>query len=242
MSTELLLKCCTQCKAEKPLEEFGVQKRGKFGRKGMCKVCYKQKFKTKYKANLAKDHRQQYQENRENRLLSSKKWRDNNQDKLKSPEFKEAQKKYRQKKYLLERESISAKMREYYHKNKDKVKERTKQYRMSIVLTEEQKSARKAYRKSHYEANKPKSFEYSVRRSRVIKRQTPSWANIERIREIYGYCIQQNKTAGRAAFHVDHIIPLRGKYVSGLHVETNLRVIPAAENLKKGTSHVLGCK
>lgn len=242
MSTAMLLKCCTQCKVEKPLEEFGAQKHGKFGRKGMCKVCYKHKFDTQYKANLAKDHRQQYQENRERRLLSAKKWRDNNQEKLKSPEFKEAQKNLKRKRYLLEKESVAAKMRKYYQLHKDKVKERVRQYRMSIVMTEEQKAARKAKRKAHYEANKPESFEYAVRRKRTIKQQTPLWANLERIQEIYGICIEQNKAAGRAAFHVDHIIPLRGKYVSGLHVETNLRVIPAAENLKKGTSHVLGCK
>ena len=240
MSIAAVLKCCTQCKAEKSLEEFSAQKHGKFGRRGMCKVCFKHKFKAQYKANLVKDHRQQYQDNRESRLISAKKWRDNNPDKLNSPEFKEAQKKLQRKRYLEQREVISEKMKAYYQQNKEEVKEKARQYRMSLTLTEEQKAAQRASRKAHYEANKAACFEYAIRRKRVMQNQTPPWANLDLIREIYEDCINKNKTAGRAAFHVDHIIPLRGKYVSGFHVETNLRVIPAVENLKKGIKNVLG--
>lgn len=56
-------------------------------------------------------------------------------------------------------------------------------------------------------------------------RQRPKWADTQKIREIY-----VNRPDG---FHVDHIIPLRGKTVSGLHVETNLQYLPAIENMKK---------
>lgn len=43
-------------------------------------------------------------------------------------------------------------------------------------------------------------------------------------------------SATNIKWHVDHIIPLNGKKVSGLHVWNNLRVIPAIENLRKNNS------
>lgn len=61
--------------------------------------------------------------------------------------------------------------------------------------------------------------------------QRPKWADMDKIREIY-----VNRPEG---CHVDHIIPLRGKLVSGLHVENNLQYLPIAENMKKhNTYHI----
>lgn len=58
------------------------------------------------------------------------------------------------------------------------------------------------------------------------------WANPDAIRQIYLEARRISQDTG-VPHQVDHIIPLQGRLVSGLHVETNLRIITAAENLRK---------
>ena len=70
-----------------------------------------------------------------------------------------------------------------------------------------------------------------VRRAK-LKSSTPLWANKKAIKAIYKSCIKTTKETG-IKHEVDHIVPLRGEFVSGLHVEWNLQVIKAAENRMK---------
>ena len=65
----------------------------------------------------------------------------------------------------------------------------------------------------------------ALRHSRKL-RAVPKWANLEKIKEIYKNCPK--------GYHVDHVIPLQGKNVCGLHVENNLKAILATLNMAKG--------
>ncbi len=64
-----------------------------------------------------------------------------------------------------------------------------------------------------------------------IMERTPEWAELGLIAKFYQNC--------PSGYHVDHIIPLRGKYVSGFHVLSNLQYLPAIENIKKGNRYII---
>jgi len=118
------------------------------------------------------------------------------------------------------RKVIKAKARknpEWYIKNKEKILARQKKWR----LTEAGKTLERAKR---------------AKRRAQQKQKTPKWANPAAIKVLYKEAIRKTLETG-VIHHVDHIIPLRGKNVSGLHVEYNLQVIPAHENIKKSNKY-----
>jgi hypothetical protein len=91
-----------------------------------------------------------------------------------------------------------------------------------------------AYRKRFPEKHAVKE----ARRRTAKLLRTPAWLTPDDfwiIEQAYDLAATRSKLFG-VPWEVDHIIPLRGKFVSGLHVPINLQVIPAVVNRAK-TNH-----
>ena len=74
----------------------------------------------------------------------------------------------------------------------------------------------------------------SARRRAIKLRAMPSWADKQKIGAIYTTARYYNELFTESApWSVDHIVPVQGENVCGLHVEQNLRVIPLRENIVK---------
>ncbi|WP_164885115.1 hypothetical protein [Rubrivivax rivuli] len=76
----------------------------------------------------------------------------------------------------------------------------------------------------------------SARARSARLQRTPPWADLDAIRAFYEAAWDASRRTG-TPHHVDHVIPLQGKNVSGLHVHTNLQVLPAFDNLSKGNRY-----
>jgi len=109
---------------------------------------------------------------------------------------------------------------------------------------------RKAYMAEYAQANRAKLREIASKwqknnkgkvnantalRHTAKMQRKPKWLlkeDKEYIRCIYQLAAMRNRESDQQ-WHVDHIVPLQGETVSGLHVPWNLRVVPAVENMRK---------
>lgn len=189
-------------------------------------------------------------ENREKRNAARKKWNEENK------EYRlEKQKEYASanadkiKAYLKEynatrRPNSSEYHKAYYEANKARIAEAKKAYR------EANKERIAALKKADYQSNKEARLaqkkEYRKRahsniiylatmRKKAVKQRTPKWLTEHdklRIRCVYSIAAMLTRHNDEP-WHVDHVIPLQGKTVSGLHVPNNLCVMRGIENISK---------
>ena len=134
-------------------------------------------------------------------------------------------------------DTVKAKARRHRDKHLDAVREKDRLSAAAFRLANKQLIAE---RKAQYAKQNPAQINAAVARRKAAKIQrTPSWLtddDLWMIEQAYDIASIRTKMFG-FSWHVDHIIPLQGKKVSGLHVPMNLQVIPGAENCSKGNRY-----
>lgn len=147
--------------------------------------------------------------NKEKYYASAKRWAKENPDKVKA---------YRQRDFEANKERILAKRREYYLKNRERILE---------------------YKKSYGKINRGKRNAIEAKRYAEKLNRTPNWltkAQKEEIEQFYWLAKDLYRVTGET-YHVDHIVPMQGKNISGLHVPWNLQILPSDLNASKGNKY-----
>lgn len=112
--------------------------------------------------------------------------------------------------------------------------------RAKIAKKQDQRAEVKEYRKSYQKANRGLFRFYNMKRYATKKSATPPWLTEDQFLEIasvYQHARDCELVTGEP-YHVDHIVPIQGKDVCGLHVPWNLQVLPADVNIRKSNKHV----
>lgn len=129
----------------------------------------------------------------------------------------------------------------YAAKNREKAKQRAAEWYTNHKDDPEFKLISKERQKEWRKNNLDKHCAKEGKRRAAKLKATPEWLSASQIQEIANeYALSKwcSEVMG-SPYHVDHIVPLKGKLVCGLHVPWNLRVIPAKENISKGNKHVV---
>lgn len=95
-------------------------------------------------------------------------------------------------------------------------------------------------RVSRWRKNNPHKRALQTARRKACELQAmPEWANTEEIENFYVWARIISRVSG-VPHHVDHIVPLQGRNVCGLHCDGNLQILTAEENCRKGNKFAGG--
>lgn len=234
------MKCCTSCKVEKPLEDFHRNRSSKSGRAARCKDCAKpvteadfarkkalrksyyernKERERQYRLDHAAERARWYAENAEKKKASDKRWRQENTERSRA-----GQRAWREK----QGSELRIKQRAYHHRpdirerrlkrNAERTVERAAVFRSWAARNRDQVQLLRSFRRvAKYRGTLP----CLTPADKAAIRECYRTAEI--YRELFALDVQ-----------VDHVIPLQGRDVSGLHVPWNLRILPRLENIRKG--------
>jgi hypothetical protein len=255
-------KVCKKCGVEKTVDQFSVNRAAKDGLVNSCKPCETARVKAWSKANPDKV-KAWADANRLNNIaatLSPDTPRKCNQcgimktisDFHANPRNKENLRK-------ICKECTCSHMSAVYQENPEKQRKKTSEWRKenpekhkeySIAYyaenREERIEHRRQYRLKNIEKEREKDRQYAkdnpakmnaknAKRRAAKTQATPPWLNWfqeAQIEEFYELASARTMQTG-IYYEVDHIVPLRGKTVRGLHVPWNLQLLTADANIRK---------
>jgi len=146
--------------------------------------------------------------------------------------------------YEANKEKILAQKKEYHKANKEKIRAQRKEYLKAN--REKVLAQKKEYRKLNKEkvalqqkswndSNRDKKTALEAKRRAAKLSATPHWLTDSMLEEIssFYWLAKDLRLINGEPYHVDHIVPLLGGNVCGLHVPWNLQVLPADINISK---------
>lgn len=221
------MKHCNDCGLNKHLREFSKNARKPDGLDIYCKSCTGLRSRGHYQRNKKKRREQNVAWLAANPGAAAaycQKWRDKNPGaqgradanwyannrvaKLSADKFRRDNNLEK----FLERE------RKSYERNRESARKKNERWRKK---------------------NPAKINMYAAERRKSVAERTPPWLTPEHLDEIYSFYVEAARLQFETGIvhHVDHIVPLRGRIVCGLHVPWNLQVLTRIDNLKKSNQH-----
>ena len=215
---------CTRCGETKVPTEFGKAAKNPTGLQYYCLACnreYQKKWRERNPGKAAEGWKR-YQEANPERRKEMRAVSDMTYAARKLELGRIREEKNREKRKAQARARIA--------KNPGRHNAKSKSWREANL--EKSKAIFKKWR----DANPGVMAMHAARWRAALVQATPAWANQKKIAEFYETADGLSILTGEW-YHVDHIVPLQGKTVRGLHCEANLQVLPEVENIRKGNRH-----
>jgi len=214
------MKFCTNknCKQNNPQPLINFYSHKRDGHQTHCKKCQNERNKDPKRL----EYRKEYYSDPEVKKLAL--------EYVKTPERKKAKSEYDKSPEAKEAKRLRRETSEY--------KKQGKEYRERPETKKMLKEAKEARKKRDPVAYSAKTTANTVKRNNSKLKRTPKWLTKEHFNEIEQFYIlsYELRWLSEEPLQVDHIIPLQGKNVSGLHVPWNLQILGQTDNCSKHNS------